>query len=524
MAEPNPLFDNLPLDQTQDPLRLWRFVDNDNPSANLQLHLKTFALEACPKYIALSYAWGEKSSESLHRVAVNDGFISITRNLSDFLHTLHATENYVLFGDDSEDSQATKRNLPQHRWFWADQISINQADVKERDHQVLLMGDIYYNAVCVYAWLSDVVRHTDMAELEDPRDLVDHCWASQTPYLCMAASDYWTRLWVVQELTLARDLWLWSRCIIIHEKDFQGRIDALDDMQILLDNYLSHRSVVQTIVQGLVDLWRYIRRCLGKDISGKFKRMGESYVERNQASIKSLVRADRPDHDRTYHDIMPVLHACSNNECSDPRDKIFGLQSLIKSESRVAIDYTKSYAQVGRTAVWHCTRTMPIEIFTAHDYSDWIRKILQIANNLNIGLIEVTMLLWAYGLPNALGYLAIAHNRDDYLDIFWGRLCNMSKVLARTRMQIDFADELNSAFQGLDYPFGGTYNTHIAETRDLIPHWARAFMMLVIEIAERRGFLMYGDCLRHPDDPWPWPDGDLLPMNEYFKRAGKFFD
>jgi len=40
-----------------------------------------------------------------------------------------------------------------------------------------------------------------------------------------------------------------------------------------------------------------------------------------------------------------VLH-CTDNECSDPRDKIYGIQSLFAEEHRLIVDYEKSVEQV----------------------------------------------------------------------------------------------------------------------------------------------------------------------------------
>lgn len=524
MADTHPPFDKLPLDQSQNSLRLWRFVDKVGPPADLRLRLETFALDACPDYIALSYAWGEKSLETLHPIAVNDGHISITKNLSDFLNTLHAKKDYVLFEEEPENIRTRKRKLPEHEWFWADQISINQVDVKERDQQVMLMSDIFYDAVCVYTWLSDIVHYTDIPDLEDLNDPIDHYWASQIPYLSMAASDYWTRLWIVQELTMARDVWLWSRCLTIHEKDFHARAALMDDLKKRFEETANEDAGGGESTQKQLDFWQFMQKHLATDVYNWFKDMQTGYVERTRPTIMSLLTGPRQDRVRAYQDVTEVLYAHGGKECSDPRDKVYGLQGLIQSHLRVHVDYTKTAVEVGRAALWSCVKTIPLEVFTAHQRQDWVDKVSTIAQILNVESTEVTTLIWAYGLPGAIGYLAVAHNHDSYVHISWGQIYKMSNKLATTRMQISFAKELNTAAQALEHPAGDVYSAHTQDTRDFIKHWARVFMKLVIEIADRCGFLMHGDCLRHPDDPWPWPEGDPLPMYEYYKWSERLTD
>jgi hypothetical protein len=61
------------------------------------------------------------------------GHLPVSRTLWNFLQALFASG--------------------QNEWFWADQISMNQLDVDERNHQVTMMSMIYSQAVEVYAWL-----------------------------------------------------------------------------------------------------------------------------------------------------------------------------------------------------------------------------------------------------------------------------------------------------------------------------------------------------------------------------------
>jgi hypothetical protein len=86
-----------------------------------------------PEYEALSYAWGEPIfSQVIHEVSSGTQ-IPVTTNLE----------------------QALLATRYEHtvRILWADAICINQLNMKEKGHQVALMGLIYHDAKRVVVWL-----------------------------------------------------------------------------------------------------------------------------------------------------------------------------------------------------------------------------------------------------------------------------------------------------------------------------------------------------------------------------------
>jgi hypothetical protein len=86
-----------------------------------------------PEYEALSYAWGEPVfSHAIHEVSSGTQIL-VTTNLEQALQAIryeHAA-----------------------RTLWADAICINQLDLKEKGHQVALMGQLYHDAKRVVVWL-----------------------------------------------------------------------------------------------------------------------------------------------------------------------------------------------------------------------------------------------------------------------------------------------------------------------------------------------------------------------------------
>lgn len=84
-----------------------------------------------PTYTALSYTWGTSNKEACIRINWKHFFV--TDNLFSALKALRRTSTQVI--------------------LWVDAICINQADVKEKQRQVLQMRRIYEHAATVIIWL-----------------------------------------------------------------------------------------------------------------------------------------------------------------------------------------------------------------------------------------------------------------------------------------------------------------------------------------------------------------------------------
>ncbi|KAF2426505.1 heterokaryon incompatibility, partial [Tothia fuscella] len=150
-------------------------------------------------YKALSYTWGPP--EPTRDIKIDRQTFTIRENLYHFL-------------------QVAKWKY-HHEWFWIDQICIDQSNMKERNHQVGMMGTIYQSAKLVVAWLgqSDKSSSRVMQQLKyqytmTARGLVmshthysiPHPFGSDLTHQELSAFSqrpYWSRLWIIQELVLA---------------------------------------------------------------------------------------------------------------------------------------------------------------------------------------------------------------------------------------------------------------------------------------------------------------------------------
>ncbi|RMD39950.1 hypothetical protein DV735_g5174, partial [Chaetothyriales sp. CBS 134920] len=106
-------------------------------------------------------------------------------------------------------------------WIWVDAVCINQANTDEKNSQVSQMADVYRQAERVYVWLGRCGA-TTLAEPEpehcnahalNEADTVDFLMKRGPEWvnLCEARpggdrSQWWWRMWIVQEIGLARDV------------------------------------------------------------------------------------------------------------------------------------------------------------------------------------------------------------------------------------------------------------------------------------------------------------------------------
>jgi hypothetical protein len=141
------------------------------------------------RYEALSYVWG--TAVYTHEITTREGVVRITPSLAQALRMMRRKLHY--------------RNI------WADAICINQKDLIERGQQVLRMGNIYSKAEGVLVWLG-----------QPPAQNSDRIYGHYTWswYLREAERrgkpdteaaevvhqfEWFSRLWVVQEIFLARE-------------------------------------------------------------------------------------------------------------------------------------------------------------------------------------------------------------------------------------------------------------------------------------------------------------------------------
>jgi len=173
-----------------------------------------------PKYEALSYTWCTPLDPETVHIATVGSSSSASSSTLPVRQSLASALRHLRYGD-------------RPRTMWIDAICINQSDVEERNEQVIRMADIYRLAQRVIAWLgpdsadgsqaiqvldflgSQFVVTVDNAVLAAP-DATERNWDHRTalPYdhdTWMRISklldrDYFRRLWIIQEIQLAKEV------------------------------------------------------------------------------------------------------------------------------------------------------------------------------------------------------------------------------------------------------------------------------------------------------------------------------
>lgn len=109
-------------------IRLFTFKRTKEPD-NICINVKKVPIDDLPPFECISYTWGGK--DAVRRTIICNGYsLTITENLWLALRRISG-------------------RVGRERRFWADQITINQNDLKEKSAQVAMMSKIFPSATRV---------------------------------------------------------------------------------------------------------------------------------------------------------------------------------------------------------------------------------------------------------------------------------------------------------------------------------------------------------------------------------------
>jgi hypothetical protein len=267
-------------------IRLLEIEGGDQPICRI----RHSSLNEIPDYHALSYHWGAPvRSSALKPIELNGLRVLIRPNIHSFLCNLiyHFQKLTV----------------------WLDILCINQKDAQERNEQVSLMGNIFSSATGVYVWLGDPTSDTDYAfDFINCKSNIyfDTCILTQC-FEQIMLRPYWTRMWVIQEFSLAKSISVMcgTKCA------------SWDQLQKTLDSGLA----------GSHEDNRNHNSVLGHDRLKKFNAM----------------RSFGFNKDKTLIELMMEL---SSARCTISHDKAYGLRNLATDGHKLAIHYEKSTADL----------------------------------------------------------------------------------------------------------------------------------------------------------------------------------
>ncbi|KAM7195317.1 Heterokaryon incompatibility protein (HET) domain containing protein [Naviculisporaceae sp. PSN 640] len=175
----------------QDQIRLLKLFPSTSPSVlhpYIHLRLDIYPDDFCPEYEAVSYTWADEDGDFTLKCPVYVGpfwdILLVTNNCHAMLHYM-------------------RRSLVP-RLLWVDAICINQSGDAEKSTQIPKMGTIYNNAMRVVVFLDGSIGNGENVEPEiRPRKHITSS-AARHEVESMLSHEYFSRLWVIQELMLAR--------------------------------------------------------------------------------------------------------------------------------------------------------------------------------------------------------------------------------------------------------------------------------------------------------------------------------
>ncbi|CAK4030289.1 Hypothetical predicted protein [Lecanosticta acicola] len=305
-------FEHTPLPRDGHHIRLVRFrsVTQENSDEPLTLSLMTAKLSDQPVFNALSYEWGH--SAACHEIIIDGRPFMIRENLYRFLRVL---------------SRSAQNSLP----CFTDAICINQEDLLERNAQVQAIGEVYSGAAKVLVWLGPSTKESDFifdlcndaasasaddAEVVDRVSNIDPNTEEGDALDTVYQKSYWTRLWIIQELFLARDA-----VVFCGEKS---------TLWSIFQN-LSTSTKGHFVMGG----WTGVDIALGSTPGGRHARSVLSELRVKEASQRKF--------------LDQLLLQFGRAQCLDVRDRVFGLLGIAASrqpETNVQVDYSLSSAEL----------------------------------------------------------------------------------------------------------------------------------------------------------------------------------
>ncbi|ORY16940.1 heterokaryon incompatibility protein-domain-containing protein [Clohesyomyces aquaticus] len=289
-----------------------------------------------PCYVALSYTWGAPAPT--REISLDGNAFTVRNNLYQFLRT------YRSYIDEQKRGSVI-------RYLWVDAICINQNDTRERNHQVALMKSIYSSAHHVVIWLGQWEDGFDAKGLSEFAYSVSHMdfqsvrsmsTAGFDAILALLQRQYWSRIWIVQEVVLAQSITL-----------FYGNWccdgPQLDWFLLTIEN---GRSLI--IGSSAATVLRQ-RRKWHKQVKGgtsvrKFKTEGFEFYQ--------------------------LLEKYKDMESSDPRDKVYALLSLTAKDDLEAFSLEADYSKAPFQIYEHLLDAFQKYTLPSHDRMEEFARLL----------------------------------------------------------------------------------------------------------------------------------------------------
>jgi len=236
----------------------------------IHCELETFALDDCPEYEAISYAWGGEDGDSTRTQPVFVGpywdVLLQTRNCFDMLKHMRPYKGM--------------------RAIWVDSLCINQDDEIERAQQVANMPRLYQECSRAVVFLGQKSIQTTNRLTPRRGDLRQFFSTNTSEVRHLLQMRYFSRMWIIQELILPREL-----LIRVRDTDYHlCKTTSSEEFQVSQEDW--------------------------------------SWDTAPAAWFRYVTRRALPS-----RDIVNILNMTASSNAGDIRDKIFAFLGLLESNS-----------------------------------------------------------------------------------------------------------------------------------------------------------------------------------------------
>jgi hypothetical protein len=267
-----------------------------------RLTLSKFPIQDCPqRYAAVSYCWGPPIQDQ-KVVFVNGRPIVISATCLRIIDRLIAWAR---------------------GFYWIDALCINQNLLEEKNMQLPLMGRIFGDAEYVDAWLDSVEAEYPLQRMSQDNS----GWQTDLSFVekadVMLRQPWFKRIWVVQEVTLAR-----PNALFLHAGMSGCRWEKLREF-LGQDRTLKNTPISSPLGHALARLGHTILSC---GVTNLELQRGEHWPG-------------------GYPKPQPLWSLWFENlatEATDPRDKVYGVLGMVHRDwvANFPVDYKKSVPEV----------------------------------------------------------------------------------------------------------------------------------------------------------------------------------
>ena len=257
-----------------------------------------------PKFEALSYTWGAEHPQ-YDIFVVGNGFSSKNDERKTPKRQRLSVRDNLMSGLRHLRSEKASRTL------WMDALCINQADVEERGIQVKQMGNIYKTAIQVVIWIGTESKTSSLAlkTLGFLGAQVEHTAAQWYP-----SPDASKPEWGDPRVALSYGDGEWDSICDLLSRPWFERVWVTQEAR------LARRAAIQCGPDVIP--WNTFRRAI------LTLREKPSLPDRLKALIKNIRELCNS---RFQNDFFRLMCMNRRRHCFDPRDKLYGILSLVPS-------------------------------------------------------------------------------------------------------------------------------------------------------------------------------------------------